>query len=72
MTKIQVQLKLAKPLDEMAMSRLADASAVYGILRLQPTPELDGLTVEYDATRLKERDVEAVLARAGIAAERQA
>jgi hypothetical protein len=31
--------------------------------------ELDSLTVDYDATRLKERDVEAALACAGVAVQ---
>jgi hypothetical protein len=67
MTKIQVQFKLEKPVDPAAMLRLADTSSVYGILGLKLTQELDGLMVEYDATRLKEKDVTAVLARAGVA-----
>ena len=67
MTKVQLQFKLAKPLDERAMSALSDTSSLYGILRLKLDPQLDGLTVEYDATRLQERDVKAALARAGVA-----
>jgi hypothetical protein len=66
MTKVQLQFKLGKPLDEQAMSRLADASSLYGILRLQLNPAMDGMMVEFDATRLQEQDVEAALARAGI------
>jgi hypothetical protein len=69
MTKVQIQFKLEKPLDATAMSRLADTSSLYGILGLKLAPELDGLTVEYDATRLHEKDVEAALARAGVAVQ---
>ena len=72
MTKVQLHFKLDKPLDEQAMQRLTEASSVYGILRLNLTPAMDGLTVEFDATRLKEPDVAAVLARAGIAVEPRA
>jgi hypothetical protein len=69
MTKVQIQFKLERPLDAAAMSRLADTSSLYGILSLKLAPELDALTIEieYDATRLKEKDVEAALARAGVA-----
>jgi hypothetical protein len=66
MTKVQVQFKLAKPLDAEATGRLADTSSLYGILRLDVHPQRDGLTVEYDATRLQEKDVEAALKRAGV------
>jgi hypothetical protein len=67
MTKVQAQFKLARPLDAEAAKRLADTSSLYGILRLYLDPAQDGLTVEYDATRLKEKDVEAALHRAGVA-----
>jgi hypothetical protein len=67
MTKVQAQYKLARPLDAESAKRLADTSSLYGILRLHLDPAQDGLTVEYDATRLQERDVEAALHRAGVA-----
>jgi hypothetical protein len=51
MTKVQIHFKLDKPLDTAGMARLADTSSLYGILGLKLTPELDGLTVNYDATR---------------------
>jgi hypothetical protein len=68
-TKVQLQFRLDKPLDTKMMSNLERASALYGILRLKLSPAMDGLTVEYDATRLRENDVKAALARAGIAVE---
>jgi len=70
MTKIQIHFRLPNKLDDAAMTRLSNASAVYGIQRLKVSPSLDQLMVEYDATRLKPTDVEATLACAGIAAER--
>ncbi len=69
MTKVQLQFKIDKPLDEKAMAALSDTSSLYGILRLKLNSALDGLTVEYDATRLKPQDVEAALARAGVPVE---
>ena len=69
MTKVDAQFKLTKPLDEETVRRLSDTSSLYGILRLQLGPEHDKLTVEYDATRLLEKDVEAALKRAGVAVQ---
>ena len=64
MTKVQLCYGLARPLDESMLEHVADLHSIYGMLRVEPTPE--GLTVEYDASRLSERDVEAHLRRAGI------
>ena len=69
MTKIQRHFKLDKALDSKMMARLADTSSLYGILNLKLNPALDGLTVEFDATRLKDKDVEEALARSGIPVE---
>jgi hypothetical protein len=66
MTKVQLPFTLAAPLDEQGMSRLANVYSTYGILRIQAEPGSEKLTVEYDATRFSPRDVEAVLARAGV------
>lgn len=68
MTKIQMQFRLLKPLDDTMLQRIADAHSIYGIQRVQVAPSLDGLTVEYDATRMFPADVEAALAGAGIPA----
>ena len=69
MTKIEAQFKLLKPLDPDTAKRLAGTYSLYGILRLQLDPQRDALTVEYDATRLQQKDVEAALKRAGVAVE---
>ena len=66
MTKVQVQFGLRKPLDEKAFARIANAHSIYGIFRVKLNPALDGLSVEYDASRLAEYQVEATLACAGI------
>lgn len=66
MTKIQVRFRLARRLDDAMMERLATAHAIYGIQGIQVAPSLDGLTVEFDATRLLRAEVEAALAGAGI------
>ena len=66
MTKIEVRFRLQKPLDDAMLERIAEAHALYGIQRVEVAPSLDGLTVEYDATRLRPAEVEAALASAGI------
>lgn len=70
MTKVQIRFHLQRPLDDVMMSRISDAHAVYGIQRIQVEPSLDALTVDYDATRLRPAEVESALAGAGIPAVR--
>ena len=66
MTKVQLPFALAAPLDEATMNRIGNLYEVYGILRIGVDPGGQRVTVEYDATRLSPKDVEAVLARAGV------
>ena len=69
MTKVQIRFRLQKPLDDFLLARLSDTSALYGIQRVKVDASLDGLMVEYDATRLRPAEVEAALAGAGIPVE---
>jgi len=66
MTKVQIHFRLQKPLDDVLLARISDAYAIYGIQKIQVAPSQDGLTVEYDATRLRPAEVESALATAGI------
>jgi hypothetical protein len=66
MTKVQLPFSIAAPLDVATLHRLADVYEIYGILRISAEPGGHGLTVEYDASRLSPKDVEAALARAGV------
>ena len=66
MTKVQMRFRLERPLDEEQLARIGDAYSIYGIQRIQIAPTFDGLTVEYDATRLRPAEVESALASAGI------
>lgn len=67
MTRIQMHFRLQQPLSETSLAKLSNTTAVYGIQKLKVG---DGtLMVEYDATRMRPAEVEAVLARAGVAAE---
>jgi hypothetical protein len=66
MTKVQIHFRLERPLDDALMTRIAHAYSIYGIQKIQVAPSLDGLTVEYDATRLRPAEVQSALASAGI------
>lgn len=69
MTKIQIQFRLRRPLDEPLLQRISDVHSIYGIQHVQVAPSLDRLMVEYDASRLRPSEVEAALAGAGIPVE---
>ena len=68
MTKVQIRFRLqqGQTLDEQLLSRISDAHALYGFYRLQVSPSLDEILVEYDASRLSAADVEAALCGAAI------
>lgn len=57
---------MERPLDEDALLAIRDAQSIYGIDRIQLAPSLDALTVEYDASRLRAAEVEAILRRKGL------
>jgi allophanate hydrolase subunit 1 len=66
MTKVQIHFRLERPLDDVLLQRLSDATALYGIQKVKLAPAMDSLMVEYDATRLRPKEVESALAGAGI------
>lgn len=63
MTKVLLEYELVRPLTDADARGVADAHSWYGILRVQVAPSMDKLSVEYDASRLTEKDVDAVLKR---------
>jgi len=71
MTKVQLEYNLVRPLTDSDAAAVADVHSWYGIQRVQLSPSLDKLSVEYDASRLTEKDVEAVLLRFGLPIERK-
>jgi hypothetical protein len=66
MTKVQLRFALLHRLDEEHLDAIARVHSVYGIHRVQVEPGLDAVTVEYDASRLNPREVEAELHHAGV------
>ena len=71
MTKVQLEYELVRPLTNADASGLADVHSWYGIQRVQLAPSLDKLMVEYDASRMSEKDVEATMHRFGIPIQRK-
>jgi hypothetical protein len=66
MTKVTLHYDLARPLTDPDLENIANLHSTYGIARVQVAPSLDKITVDYDASRLSKRDVEAELLRHGI------
>jgi hypothetical protein len=66
MTKITRQFDLVRPVDDSDADAVAKANSVYGIVRLSIARTLDNVTVDYDASRLSEKDVEASLIGVGL------
>jgi hypothetical protein len=66
MTKVELHYDLLRPLDENLAEQIARLHAVYGMVRVRPNSTMDKLVVDYDASRLSEKDVETVLQKHGI------
>jgi hypothetical protein len=66
MTKVTLHYDLIRPLTDSDLESVANLHSTYGIMRVQIAPSLDKITVDYDASRLTKKDVEAVLARHGL------
>ena len=71
MTKVQLEYKLLRPLTDADAKAVSDVHGWYGIHHVKVLPTLDKITVDYDASRLRENDVEAVLLRYGVPIERK-
>jgi hypothetical protein len=71
MTKVQLEYDLTRPLTDHDSAAVGNVHSWYGILRVQLSPSLDKLYVEYDASRLSEKDVEAGLQRFGLPIQRK-
>ena len=66
MTKVTLHYDLTRRLSDDDYANIAAVHGVYGMVRVQLAPSLDKITVDYDASRLMKKDVEATLARFGI------
>ncbi|HYK61076.1 MAG TPA: hypothetical protein VEV85_16710 [Bryobacteraceae bacterium] len=66
MTKVTLHYDLLRPLGDDDLENVANIHGTYGIVRVRLAPSLDKLTVDYDASRLMKKDVEAELRRLGM------
>ena len=66
MTKVTLHYNLERSLTEPDLENVERAHSVYGIARVKVAPSMDKITVDYDASRLMEKDVESILARHGV------
>ena len=66
MTKVTLHYHLSRPLAGEDFDNLVSVHSTYGMVRVQLAPSLDKITVDYDASRLMKKDVEAALGRYGI------
>ena len=71
MTKIETHYDLVRPLTDADAGAIADVHSWYGMTRVRVMPDMKSIDVEYDASRLMEKDVEAVLVRFGIPIRRK-
>jgi allophanate hydrolase subunit 1 len=71
MTKIQLQYDLVRPLTDADSSNVANVHSHYGIFHVKLAPSMDKLAVEYDASRLSEKDVEAIMQRFSLPIQRK-
>jgi len=72
MTKILLQYELMRKATDEDAEAISKAHSVYGILLVRLSSTLDRITVEYDASRLSEKDVESWLVRLGVPIRREA
>ena len=71
MTLVEVTYDLESPLSQEQLCSLGEFANTYGLRRLRVDEANKQLSFEYDASRLRETQVEHVLARAQIAVNRK-
>ena len=71
MTLVEVTFDLQSPLSQEQLQRLGEFANTYGLRRFRVDEANNQLSFEYDASRLRETQVEHVLAQARIAVTRK-
>lgn len=66
MTQVELAYDLQRPLTDEDANAIANVHSWYGIKKITIAPSLDKIVVDFDASRLVEGDVEAVLIRFGV------
>jgi hypothetical protein len=67
MTLVEVTYQLQAPLHEDQLRALGEFANLYGLRRFQVDRERNQISMEYDGSRLTEREVAQALRRANIA-----
>lgn len=70
-SKVETHYDLLCPLNDAAEEGVAGVHSWYGIFHVRVSQYMSSIDVEYDASRLTEKDVEAVLIRFGIPIKRK-
>jgi hypothetical protein len=70
MTLILADYDLTRPATDTDAEAIGKAHSVYGFVHIKLHPSLDRITVQYDATRMTVKDVEASLIRLGVPVKR--
>ena len=71
MTKVDIHYDLERALADSDAQSIANVHSWYGIIRVRVSSDEKAVDVEYDASRLSEKDVESVLIRFGIPIRRK-
>ena len=66
MTKVQTAFKLSRTLGGGDLESLSRLPSVYGIYFAKFTSTLDGMLIEYDASRLSPDDLKGILEKHGL------
>lgn len=67
MTKCERTYELARPLEAALLEKVGALQGVVGIQKLRVAPQLDAITVGWDAARLSIPQLESLLAQYGFA-----
>jgi hypothetical protein len=72
MTLVEVTYNLHSSLNNEQLARLGEFANTYGLRKIRVDEHKNQISLEYDASRLRETQVAHVLGQAGIAISRQA
>jgi hypothetical protein len=72
MTLVELTYELQSPLTEDQLRQLSEFANTYGLRRFRVDPRTNHLSIEYDASRLRETQVAHMLGQARIAVTRVA
>jgi hypothetical protein len=71
MTLLEITYELQSPLNMQQLERLGEFANTYGLRKFHVDEQKNQITVEYDASRLRDTQVAHVLGQAGIAVVRK-